>query len=101
MGVGETAPLTYGARPAGQWRSFEIWFRAPRFPGGRIAENTRFLCVLHNGVLVQENVEAEGPTRASMSIPDAAMNPLMLQGDHEPVAYRNIYIRPLRPLAGE
>jgi hypothetical protein len=33
-----------------------------------------------------------------MEIPEAAENPLMLQGDHGPVAYRNIYWRPLRPL---
>jgi hypothetical protein len=26
------------------------------------------------------------------------LNPLMIQGDHGPVAFRNIYIRPLRPL---
>jgi hypothetical protein len=46
--------------------------------------------VLHNGILVHEDVEAEGPTRSSLEIPEAAMNPLMLQGDHGPVAYRNI-----------
>ena len=55
--------------------------------------------MLLNDVLVQENVEAEGPTRSGMEIPEAPLNPLMLQGDHGPVAYRNIYIRPLRPLA--
>jgi hypothetical protein len=31
-----------------------------------------------------------------MEIPEAATNPLMLQGDHGPVAFRNIYWRPLR-----
>jgi hypothetical protein len=31
-----------------------------------------------------------------MSHPEAPLNPLMLQGDHGPVAFRNIYIRPLR-----
>jgi hypothetical protein len=34
-----------------------------------------------------------------MDIPEAALNPLMLQGDHGPVAYRNIYWRPLRAIA--
>jgi hypothetical protein len=55
--------------------------------------------VLLNGVFIQENVEREGPTRACMDIPEAAKNPLMLQGDHGKVAFRNIYIRPLRPLS--
>ena len=33
-----------------------------------------------------------------MKIPEAATNPIMLQGDHGAVAFRNIYVRPLRPL---
>ena len=33
-----------------------------------------------------------------MEIPEAAENSLMIQGDHGPVAVRNIYWRPLRPL---
>jgi hypothetical protein len=47
---------------------------------------------------VQNNVEVDGPTRAAMNHPEAATNPLMLQGDHGPVAFRNIYIRPLQPI---
>jgi hypothetical protein len=30
-----------------------------------------------------------------MPIQEAELNPLMLQGDHGPVAFRNIYYRPL------
>ena len=54
--------------------------------------------MLQNGILVQENAEAEGPTRASLDLPEARLNPLMLQGDHGAVAFRNVYVRPLRPL---
>ena len=43
-------------------------------------------------------VDADGPTRAHLSIPESATNRLMLQGDHGPVAFRNIYVRPLPPL---
>ena len=93
--MGGSAPRVNASRAPGQWQSFHVWFRAPRFdPSGRKIENARFLRVLHNGVPVQENVEVEGPTRAAMDIPEAAENPLMLQGDHGPVAYRNLYIRP-------
>ncbi|MCL4402061.1 MAG: DUF1080 domain-containing protein [Acidobacteria bacterium] len=101
-GQGGTAPLRNAARPAGQWQSFEIWFRGPRFdPEGRKTQDARFLRVLHNGLLVQENVTVDGPTNSAMKIPEAPTNPLMLQGDHGPVAYRNIFIRPLRPFAGK
>jgi len=57
--------------------------------------NARFLRVLLNDVLVQDNFEVSAPTQSHVEIPEAAENPLMLQGDHGPVAYRNIYVRPL------
>jgi hypothetical protein len=95
--VGGTPPRVNASRPPGQWQSFHIWFRAPRFDdAGRKTANARFLRVLLNGVSVQEQVEVDGPTHSAMPIAEAARNPLMLQGDHGPVAYRNIYVRPLR-----
>ncbi len=98
-GVGGSAPMVNASRRPGEWQSFQIWFRAPRFDAsGKKVENARFIRVLHNGLLVQKEVEVDGPTRAAMEIPEAPLNPLMLQGDHGPVAYRNIYIRPLRPI---
>ena len=98
-GVGGSAPSRNASRAPGEWQSFQIWFRAPRFDAaGKKIENARFIRVLHNGLSIQENVEVEGPTRAHMNHPEAPLNPLMLQGDHGPVAYRNIYVRPLRPI---
>jgi hypothetical protein len=98
-GVGGSAPSRNASRRPGEWQSFQIWFRAPRFDAsGRKTENARFIRVLHNGLSIQNNVEVDGPTRAAMDIPEAPMNPLMLQGDHGPVAYRNIYVHALRPI---
>jgi hypothetical protein len=98
--VGGIAPLMRAERPAGQWQSLHIWFEAPRFDAeGKKTANAKFVRVLLNGVLIHENIEREGPTRACMDIPEAPTNPLMLQGDHGLIAFRNIYIRPLRPLS--
>jgi hypothetical protein len=98
-GVGGSAPKVNACRRPGEWQSYQIWFRAPRFDAnGRKVENAKFIRVLYNGLLVQENVEIDGPTRAAMSHPEAAHNPLMLQGDHGPVAFRNIYVHSLRPI---
>lgn len=97
--VGGSAPRLNASRPPGHWQSYQIWFRAPRFDAsGKKIENARFLRVLFNGTLVQENVDVAGGTRAHMPVAEAPENPLMLQGDHGPVAFRNIYWRPLRPL---
>jgi hypothetical protein len=99
QGVGGSAPSRNASRRPGEWQSYQIWFRAPRFDAaGKKTAHAKFIRVLFNGLSVQENVEVDGPTRAGMEIPEAAMNPIMLQGDHGPVAYRNIYVRPLRPI---
>jgi hypothetical protein len=99
QGVGGSAPKLNASRPAGQWQSYQVWFQAPRFDAaGKKTANARFLRVLYNAQLVQQDVEVEGPTRAHMPIGEAPQNPLMLQGDHGPVAFRNIYWRPLRPI---
>ena len=97
---GGITPKARADRPPGQWQSFHYWFQAPRFDAsGKKIANAKFLRILHNGQLIHENVERRGPTQAAMKIPEAATNPIMLQGDHGAVAFRNIYVRPLRPLA--
>ena len=98
-GEGGSAPSRNACRRPGEWQSFHIWFRGPRFDSsGKKSDNARFLRVVFNGLSVQNNVEVDGPTRAAMNHPEAPENPLMLQGDHGPVAFRNICIRPLRPI---
>jgi hypothetical protein len=98
-GVGGSAPSRNASRQPGQWQSYHIWFRAPRFDAsGKKTENAKFIRVVFNGLSVQSNVAVDGPTRAAMDIPEAATNPIMLQGDHGPVAFRNVYWRPLREI---
>ena len=64
---------------------------------GASSANARFERVVHNGVVVHENVEVTGPTRAASFEDEQPVGPLMLQGDHGPVAYRNIRLRPIVP----
>jgi len=96
-GVGGRPPSVNASRPAGEWQSFDIRFQAPRFDaGGRKTANARFLEVVHNGLRIHTDVELDGPTRAAMELPEASTNPLMLQGDHGPVAFRSIRVRRLQ-----
>ena len=44
--------------------------------------------------MIHENVEAPKPTGSELSSKEVATGPLMLQGDHGPVAVRNIKITP-------
>ena len=89
--VGGHAPRANAGRPPGEWQSYDVVFRAPQFDegGGKVA-NACFVSVVWNGQLVHENAELEGHTRAATLTDEAPGGPLMLQGDHGPVAYRNI-----------
>jgi len=87
-------PKENASRPPGQWQTFDVVFRAPRFDvEGNKTANAKFVRVEHNGVVVHEDVEVTGPTRAAAFGDEKPTGPLMLQGDHGPVAYRNIRLR--------
>ena len=90
------SPNVNASKPPGQWQSFDITFRAPRFDTeGRKIANARMVKVVHNGKVIHENVELNGPTRSAMSQTEKPTGPLLLQGDHGPVAYRNLWVKAL------
>ena len=90
------APGSNASKRPGEWQSFDIVFRAPRFDGsGKKVANARFEKVTHNGVVIHEGYEYQGPSRGSWNPEDIAQGPIRLQGDHGPVAFRNVRIRPL------
>lgn len=95
---GQFPPLVNASRPPGEWQTYDIVFHRPRFDAaGRVTRPAR-MTVLHNGVLVQDNVELSGPT-AHQSRPPYAKHadalPLMLQDHGNPVRFRNIWVRKL------
>jgi len=87
------APRINVSRAPGLWQKMEISFAAPRFDQyGRKIANARLLRVALNGVNLHENLELTGPTRGG-GIAEANRGPLRIQGDHGPVAFRNIRYR--------
>lgn len=87
------APKLNASLEPGQWQKFVIEFEAPRFDSdGNKTKNARFPKVTLNGKVVQEDVEAQGPTGGGISTKESPKGPLMLQGNHGPVAFRNIKI---------
>src|SRR6267378_5254250 len=96
---GQYPPLVNAARPPGQWQSYDIVFHGPRFDkGGKLLRPAR-VTVLHNGVLVQDNVELSGPTAHKARPPYSPQPeklPLALQDHSNPVRFRNIWIRELK-----
>ena len=75
----------------GLWQHLKIAFQAPRFDAsGKKTGNARILRAELNGVLIHEDVELSGPTRGPISANETARGPLVFQGDHGAVAFRNI-----------
>jgi hypothetical protein len=90
-------PRTNAARPAGEWQKLDIAFRAPHFDDqGRKTAPARFVKVVLNGTTIHEGVEVQYPTGSAWRLKkEVASGPLLLQGDHGPVAFRNVRVRPL------
>ncbi len=87
------APKVNASKPPGEWQSFDITFRAPKFDAdGKKTADAVFVKVVHNGQVIHENVECHGPTRGSLFPDEKPTGPIRLQGDHGPVAYRNLKI---------
>jgi hypothetical protein len=88
-------PSENASKAPGEWQTFDITFRAPRFDAsGKKTENAKFIKVVLNGKTIQENVEAPKPTGSELPGGEKPQGPLMLQGDHKPIAYRNIWVKP-------
>jgi len=95
---GQYPPLANAMRPPGVWEVYDIIWTAPRFDdAGKLLHKAR-ITVLHNGVLVQNNVELTGPTGWINRLPYEAhpyRTPIALQDHHNPVRFRNIWVREL------
>jgi hypothetical protein len=94
---GGKPPRVNASREPGAWQSLHIWFQAPRYgEDGRKIQNARFVKVELNGVQIHRDYELIKSTRATPPWPERAKAPLLLQGDHGPIAYRAVYVRELR-----
>ncbi len=80
----------------GAWQTLDVVFRSPRFDaGGKKVANARFEKVVLNGKTIHENLEVPYPTGHAWRKPEVASGPIMLQGDHGPVAFRNVRVKKL------
>lgn len=90
-------PKVNASKAPGEWQKYVIEFRAPKFDDkGAKTANAVFVKVELNGTLLHENVEMKGPTPGGITGKEAATGPIMFQGDHGAVAYRNIKVAPLK-----
>lgn len=90
-------PLVNASRKPGEWQTFDVIFTAPRFSENGRVVTPAYITVLHNGIIIQNNVQIIG-TIQDKGFPVYQVHgkaPLKLQDHGNPVSYRNIWIREL------
>lgn len=88
------APLVNASLPPGEWQTYDMFFRAPRICGeGDVTEKAR-LTLLHNGIVIHNNVILEHTTPSGMTDEIKTEGPLFLQqySVNDKVQFRNIWV---------
>ncbi len=93
------APLVNACKKPGEWQVYDIIYIAPRFNGDGTYFTPPTVTVLHNGVLIQNNVKLRGPTEfigiPEYSVEEHGPGSIILQDHGNPVSFKNIWIREL------
>jgi len=94
-----TPPKVNACKPAGEWQTLDAVFQAPRFDAdGKKTANARFVKVVLNDRVIHDHVDVLYPTGAAWRLKkEVPSRPLLLQGDHGPVAFRNVKVRAWKP----
>jgi hypothetical protein len=88
------APKVNACKEPGTWQTLDVIFVAARFDGaGKKTANAKIVKAILNGQVVHENQEMETPTGHNWHNKEMTTGPLLLQGDHGPVAFRNVRVR--------
>lgn len=91
-------PLVNACRKPGEWQTYDIFFKKPKFDKDGKVVTPAYFTVVHNGMCVQNNVELSGATSWDMApkySPHADRLPIHLQFHGNPVKFRNIWARDL------
>lgn len=90
------APKVNACRPAGEWQTLDVIFRSPRLDAeGKKTANAQIVRATLNGKIIHDHQDLLTPTGNNWNRKEVAKGPFMLQGDHGPVAFRNVRIREL------
>ena len=93
----QVIPLVNATGAPGEWQTYDIIYKAPVFDGKQQLVSPAYVTVLHNGVLVQNHTEIQGPTEWIGKHPYKAHDcaPLRLQDHGDLVSFKNIWVRKL------
>jgi hypothetical protein len=95
---GQKPPLVNACRKPGEWQTYDIFFRAPRFAADGSVTAPARVTVVHNGLVVQLDeamIGASTHRAVGTYAPHGDKGPIRLQDHGDPVRFRNLWIRPL------
>jgi hypothetical protein len=100
----QTPPLVNAMRPPGKWNTYDIIWTRPRFAADGSLKTPAYITAIHNGVLILNHFELQGHT--PYNTPPSYTShedrlPLKLQDHGNPVRFRNIWVRDLKPVVGK
>jgi hypothetical protein len=93
----QTMPLVNACRPPGEWQSYDIIYKAPKFNKKGVKTSSAYVTVIQNGILTHNNTKIQGTTPyiGWPKNPPHEDGPLKLQDHGDLVSYRNIWLRKL------
>jgi hypothetical protein len=99
----QTPPMVNAMRPPGEWNTYDLIWTAPRFKEDGSLKSPAYITAIHNGVLILNHFELLGDnpfTRPPKYVAHEETGPISLQDHGNPVRFRNIWVRSIKPAEG-
>jgi hypothetical protein len=99
----QTPPMVNAMRPPGEWNSYDIIWTAPRFHDDDSLQSPAHMTALHNGVLIINHFALLGttPFNTPPKYEKHEKLPIRIQFHGNPVRFRNIWVREIKPIIGK
>jgi hypothetical protein len=100
----QTPPMVNAMRPPGEWNVYDVIWTAPRFNDDGTLASPAFITAFHNGVVILNHFQVLGDT--PFNAPPRynkhpVEQPIRLQDHNNPVKFRNIWVREIKPIVGK
>jgi hypothetical protein len=99
----QTPPMVNAMRKPGEWNTYDIIWTCPRFKDDDSLESPAYITAVHNGVVILNHFALLGNTpfnRPPKYEAHPMKGPISLQDHGNPVRFRNIWVRELKPIEG-
>jgi hypothetical protein len=100
----QTPPMVNAMRKPGEWNTYDIFWTAPKFNEDGTLKSPAYITAIHNGVLILNHFELLGDnpfTQPPSYKKHPDKGPIGLQDHGNPVRFRNIWVREIKPAEGK